>query len=210
MAPVRTFGPLFLRRPALFFSSQMEEIMQSLNGVRVAILAMDGFEESELTEPLRVLREAGATVHIISKQGGRIQGVRHFDKGESVPVDRTFDEAQPQDYDALMLPGGALNADAIRMEKKAREFVRSFDELGKPIAAICHAPWLLVSAGVVRGRRLAAYYTIQDDIHNAGGHWIDQEVVTDDNWVTSRQPADLPAFNREMVALLSRVPASAG
>lgn len=182
--------------------------MQNLNGVRVAILAMDGFEESELSEPLRTLKEAGADVHVISRERGRIQGFRHFEKGGTVPVDRTFDEAKPQEYDALMLPGGALNADALRMVPRAREFVRSFDEAGKPIAAICHAPWLLISAGVVRGRKLAAYYTIQDDIRHAGGNWLDQEVVVDDNWVTSRQPSDLPAFNREMVALFSRVPAA--
>ncbi len=184
--------------------------MQKLNGLRVAILAMDGFEESELTEPLRALREAGANVHILSRERGRIQGFRHFDKGETVPVDRTFDEARPEEYDALMLPGGALNADTLRMEPKAREFVRSFDEAGKPIAAICHAPWLLISAGAMRGRRLAAYYTIQDDIRHAGGNWLDQEAVVDDNWVTSRQPSDLPVFNREMVALFSRVPAGTG
>jgi protease I len=184
--------------------------MQQLNGMRVAILAMDGFEESELTEPLRALRQAGANVHAVSKNGGEIQGFRHFEKGITIPVDRTFDEASPSEYDAIMLPGGALNADILRMAPKVREFIRALNDAGKPIAAICHAPWALISAGVMRGRRLAAYWTIQDDIRNAGGNWLDQQCVVDDNWVTSRQPSDLPAFNREMVALFSRVPAGSG
>lgn len=181
--------------------------MEKLKDMRVAILAMDGFEESELTEPLRALREAGANVEVVSKSRGEIQGFRHFEKGTTVRVDRTFDEAKAEEYDALMLPGGALNADTLRMEPKVREFIRAMNDAGKPIAAICHAPWALISAGVMRGRKLAAYFTIQDDIRNAGGNWLDQECVVDDNWVTSRQPSDLPAFNREVVALVGRVPA---
>jgi protease I len=188
----------------------MEANMQNLNGMRVAILAMDGFEESELTEPLRALQQAGANVHVVSKNRGEIQGFRHFEKGNTIPVDRTFDEVGPGDFDAIMLPGGALNADTLRMEPKARQLIRALNDAGKPIAAICHAPWLLISAGVVRGRKLAAYWTIQDDIRNAGGNWLDQECVVDDNWVTSRRPSDLPAFNREMIALFSRVPAGSG
>ena len=181
--------------------------MQELNGMRIAIIAMDGFEEAELTEPLRALRQAGAKVDVLSKQPGQIQGFRHHDKAGTVPVDRTFDEAAPREYDGLMLPGGALNADVTRMEPRVREFIREFNDAGKPIAAICHAPWELVSAGVVRGRKLTSYHTIQDDIRNAGGNWVDAEYVSDGNWVTSRQPSDLPAFNREMIALMSRVPA---
>ncbi|HWQ56570.1 MAG TPA: type 1 glutamine amidotransferase domain-containing protein [Bryobacteraceae bacterium] len=181
--------------------------MQELKGTRIAIMAMEGFEESELTEPLRALEQAGATVHVISKKRGQIQGFRHFEKGSAVPVERTFDEVKLEDYDGLMLPGGALNADTLRMEPRVREFIRATNDAGKPIAAICHAPWALISAGVVRGRKLAAYWTIQDDIRNAGGTWLDQECVVDDNWVTSRQPSDLPVFNREMIALFARIPA---
>ena len=181
--------------------------MQSLNNIRVAIMAMDAFEEAELTEPMRALKEAGARVDVISKNRGRIQGFKHHDKAGTVPVDRTFDEVRPDEYDALMLPGGALNADTARMEPKVREFIKTFNDAGKPMAVICHAPWELISAGIVRGRKLTSYYTIQDDVRNAGGEWVDSECVVDDNLVTSRQPSDLPAFNREMIALYGRVPA---
>ncbi|HLH26651.1 MAG TPA: type 1 glutamine amidotransferase domain-containing protein [Chloroflexota bacterium] len=183
--------------------------MPELENVRVAIIATDGFEESELTEPLRALREAGARVDVIAPHGGEIQGFRHDTKSQTVRVDRTLDEARPDDYDALQLPGGALNADATRMNPKVQAFVRSFQQAGKPMAIICHAPWLLVSADLVKGRTLTSYHTIQDDVRNAGGHWVDQEVVCDGNWVTSRQPSDLPAFNREMVKLFARVPHAA-
>lgn len=183
--------------------------MKDLHGIRVAILAMDGFEESELMEPLRALRDAGAEVEVVSRQSGEIQGFHHQDKAGRVKVDRTFDEVQPDEYDAMMLPGGALNADITRMQPKVRDFIRAFDSARKPIAAICHAPWELISAGIVRGRKLTSYWTIQDDIRNAGGQWMDQECVVDSNLVTSRQPADLPAFNREMVALFSHIPATA-
>jgi deglycase len=177
--------------------------------IRVAIMATDGFEESEVTEPMRALREAGARVEVVAPKGGSIQGFRHFDKGQSVTVDRTLDEAQPEEYDALMMPGGALNADALRVVPRAQEYVRSFQEAGKPIAAICHAPWTLISAGVVRGRTLTSYHTIQDDVRNAGGNWADREVVEDGNWVTSRQPSDLPAFNKAMLRLFAHAPAGA-
>jgi len=177
--------------------------------VRVAVLATDGFEESELTEPARALRDAGAKVEVIAPKGGSIQGFRHFDKGQSVTVDRTLEEAKPEEYDALMLPGGALNADALRAVPRALEFVRSFQEAGKPVAAICHAPWTLISAGVVRGRTLTSYHTIQDDVRNAGGKWVDREVVEDGNWVTSRQPSDIPAFNQAMLRLFAHAPAGA-
>jgi len=177
--------------------------------VRVAVLATDGFEESELTEPARALRDAGAKVEVIAPKGGSIQGFRHFDKGQSVTVDRTLEEAKPEEYDALMLPGGALNADALRAVPRALEFVRSFQEAGKPVAAICHAPWTLISAGVVRGRTLTSYHTIQDDVRNAGGKWVDREAVEDGNWVTSRQPSDIPAFNQAILRLFAHAPAGA-
>lgn len=177
--------------------------MPQLTGVRVAVLATDGFEESELTIPCQALRAAGAQVDIISLKKGKIQAFKHHDKSIQVDVDRTLDECKPEEYQALMLPGGALNADAARIEPKVQKFVRSFQESNKPIAAICHAAWILVSAGIVRNRSLTSYKTIQDDIRNAGGNWRDQEVVVDGNWVTSRQPSDLPTFNREMIRVFS-------
>jgi protease I len=183
--------------------------MLDLSNLRVAVLAADGFEESELTVPVRVLGEAGAQVEIVASEGGQIQGFRHFDKGIKLRVDRSLHHARSTDYDALVLPGGALNADALRMDRRAQEFVREFQDGGKPIAVICHGPWLLVSAGLVRGRTLTSYYTIQDDIRNAGGIWKDQEVVADDNWVSSRSPKDLPAFTEATLRLFARVPVAA-
>jgi len=178
--------------------------MTELSNLRVAVLATDGFEEAELTEPVGALKEAGATVEILSTKQGQIQAFRHHDKSIMVDVDRLLDEAQPEEYDAVLLPGGALNGDTLRMGSKVQSFLRQSQEAGKPIAAICHAPWELVSAGLVKGRTLTSYYTIQDDIRNAGGNWVDREVVVDDNWVTSRQPDDIPAFNREMLKLFSQ------
>ena len=179
--------------------------MQSgdLQGVRVAILVHDEFEQSEMTEPRKALEQAGATVTLISPTKGQVHGVNHATKADSFKVDLSLDQARPDQFDAVMLPGGALNADKLRMDEKAREFVRQFDREGRPIAAICHAPWLLVSAGLLKGRRLTSYYTIQDDIRNAGGQWSDKEVIKDGNLVTSRQPSDIPAFNREMIQLFS-------
>ena len=179
--------------------------MSELNGLRVAVLATDGFEEPELTEPVKALREAGAQVTILSPRPGEIQGVRHdIDKTIKVKVDRTIKEASAEEFDAVHLPGGALNADAMRMVPEVQAFLRAVQDAGKPISVICHAPWELVSAGLVRGRTLTSYYTLQDDIRNAGGHWVDREVVEDGNWVSSRQPSDIPAFNRAMIRLFSR------
>ena len=178
-----------------------------LHDMRVAIIAMDGFEESELTDPRQALRDAGARVEVLSEKTGEIQGYKHHEKSGKVKVDRTLEDARPDDYDGLMLPGGALNADKARMNPKVREFIRAFDRAGKPMAVICHAPWELISAGVVRGRKLTSYHTIQDDVRNAGGDWVDQECVVDNNIVSSRQPSDLPAFNKEMLSLFARVPA---
>lgn len=179
--------------------------MAELSELRIAVLATDGFEETELTEPVRALKEAGASVEILSTKLGQIQAFQHHDKSITVDVDRSLEESQPNEYDALVLPGGALNTDTLRVEPKVQSFVRHFQEAGKPMAVICHAPWILVSAGLVDGRTLTSYYTIQDDIRNAGGNWVDQEVVVDGNLVTSRQPSDIPAFNREMFNLLSRL-----
>jgi protease I len=180
--------------------------MADLTDLRVAALVTDGFEEPELVEPMRALQRAGARVDVVSPKPGTVQAFRHHDKGITVPVDRLLHDAGPDDYDALLLPGGALNADALRALPAAQEFVRHFQDAGKPLAVICHAPWLLVSAGLVGGRRLTSYHTIRDDIRNAGGRWVDQEVVADDNWVTSRQPSDIPAFNKAMLDLFARAP----
>ncbi len=179
--------------------------MSQLGGFRVAVLATDGFEEPELTEPVKALREAGAQVTVVSPKGGEIQAVRHdLDKTIKVKVDRALKDVRPEDFDAAHLPGGTVNADAMRMVPEVQKFLQALQKAGKPIAAICHAPWELVSAGLVRGRKLTSYHTIQDDVRNAGGHWLDREVVEDGNWVTSRQPTDIPAFNRAMVRLFSR------
>ena len=176
---------------------------KNLAGMRVAILATQNFEQSELTDPRQALEEAGATTRVIAPKSGVIQGVKHDEKGEKIAVDLTLDKANPEDFDAVLLPGGALNADHLRVEPKAQEFVRRIDSAGKPIAVICHGPWLLVSAGLVRGRHMTSYHTIQDDLRNAGADWEDKEVIRDRNWVSSRQPGDLPAFNREMLELFA-------
>ncbi len=181
-----------------------------LAGLRVAAIVTDGFEEVELVEPLDTLQKAGARVEVIAPRPGTVQAFRHLDRGRTVPVDRLLHDARPEDYDALLLPGGALNADALRVLPEVQSFVHHFQDAGKPMAVICHAPWILVSADLVRGRRLTSYHTIQDDIRNAGGEWFDQEVVEDGNWVTSRQPRDIPAFNRAMLRLFARVPAIHG
>lgn len=178
--------------------------MADLTNLRVAVLATDGFEETELTKPVQALKEAGAIVEILSTKSGQIQAFQHHDKGTMVSVDRLLDQAQPSEYDAVLLPGGALNADTLRMGPKVQSFLQEMQQAGKPFASICHAPWELVSANLVKGRTLTSYYTIQDDIRNAGGNWVDQEVVVDGNWVTSRQPDDIPAFNREMLKLFAQ------
>jgi protease I len=176
----------------------------ALKGMRVAIIVANDFEQTEMTEPRKALDQSGAHTVLISPIRAEVQGFNHDVKADRFKVDLPIDHARPEDFDALLLPGGALNADFIRMDEKAREFVRSFDRSGKPMAVICHGPWLLVSSGVARGRTLTSYYTVQDDLRNAGANWVDQEVVHDGNLVTSRQPADIPAFNREMLQLFSQ------
>ena len=174
-----------------------------LKGRKIAIIATDGVEKVELTLPRLALEEAGADTVLISPKA-EIQSMNHDEKDERFSVDLNLRDAHPDDFDGVMLPGGALNADKLRMETAAREFVQELDRAGKPIAAICHAPWLLVSARLVEGRHLTSYYTLQDDIRCAGGFWEDREVLVDRNWVTSRKPDDIPAFNREMVAMFSK------
>lgn len=174
-----------------------------LHGCKVAILACTGFEQVEMTEPRKALQQAGADTKLVSASRGQIQGMNHDKPGDKFDVDLTFDEAKPQDFDAVLLPGGVMNADLIRTSKSARDFVSAMDRDGKPIAVICHGPWLLVSAGLVKGRTLTSWPSLQDDIRNAGGTWVDQEFVRDANWVSSRKPADIPAFNREMLHLFA-------
>ncbi|MES2936995.1 MAG: type 1 glutamine amidotransferase domain-containing protein [Pseudomonadota bacterium] len=178
---------------------------QDLSGLRVAILACDGFEQVEMTEPRKALEAAGATTSLLSIHAGKVQGVHHDKPGDKFDVQATFEQADPADFDAVLLPGGVMNADHIRMSLFAQKFVQALDAQGKPVAFICHAPWLLVSAGLVRGRKLTSWPSLQDDLRNAGATWEDQEVVRDGNWVSSRKPADIPAFNKAMVDLFATV-----
>jgi protease I len=171
----------------------------ALSGSTVAILATNGFEQAELTEPRKALEEAGAKTIVIAPKAGKIRGWKMKDWGESVGVDATLDEANPDDYAALMLPGGVINPDQLRMDERAVKFVRSFFESAKPVAAICHGPIMLIEANVLRDRRLTSWPSLKTDIRNAGGHWTDEEVVVDRGLVTSRKPADIPAFNAKMI-----------
>jgi protease I len=173
-----------------------------LSGLRVAILATDGVEESELIQPRQALDDAGAKTTLIAPKE-EIQAFKHQDKADKVRTDSLLEKANPNDFDAVLLPGGALNADALRVEEAAQKFVRAMDEAKKPIAVICHAPWLLISTQLTEGRKMTSYHTIQDDVRNSGADWVDLEVVRDKNWVSSRQPADIPAFNREMLSLFA-------
>jgi protease I len=182
---------------------------QSLKGLRVAILTTDGFEQAELVEPRKALDQAGAKTTVIAPKSGKIQGMQHDEKGDSVSVDMTLEQADADNFDAVLLPGGALNADALRMVQPARNFVRKMDSHRKPIAVICHGSWLLVSSGLTFERTLTSYFTIQDDIRNAGGIWVDQEVVQDRNWISSRKPDDIPAFNRKILAVFGEAKAHA-
>jgi protease I len=173
--------------------------MVELNGKRVAILAADMFEQVELVEPRKALDDAGAETEIVSLKGGQIQGFNHYDKADKFPVDKTVDEVTAEDYDALLLPGGVGNPDTLRIHDNAVRFVRAFFEAGKPVGAICHAPWMLVEANVVRGRPITSWPSLKTDIRNAGGDWQDEQVVVDDGLVTSRKPADIPAFNEKII-----------
>jgi protease I len=174
---------------------------ENLNGLRIAILAASGFEQSELAEPRQALEAAGAETDVISLKEGMIRGWNHKDWGDEVAVDLELSEADEQDYDALVLPGGVMNPDTLRTEPKAIAFVKAFYDAGKPIGAICHGPWMLVESGIARGHRLTSWPSLKTDIENAGGEWADEEVIVDDALVTSRKPDDIPAFNREIIKL---------
>ncbi len=172
---------------------------EKLNGKRIAILATEGFEQSELEKPRAALQEAGADTAVVSPESGEIRGWDGDDFGEAVAVDVALDAADAEDYDGLLLPGGVMNPDKLRAEPKAVEFVKAFFAAGKPVAAICHGPQLLIEAEVVRGRKLTSYHSIKKDLMNAGAKWVDEEVVVDNGLVTSRKPDDIPAFNRKMI-----------
>lgn len=182
----------------------------NLNGKRVAILVENGFEQSELVEPRKALDQAGVTTKVISSEPARVRAWNEQEWGESIPVDVALNKADAKDYDGLLLPGGVMNPDKLRTNPDAVQFVRAFFDSGKPIFAICHGPWTLVEAGVVRGRQLTSWPSLQTDIRNAGGKWVDQEVVTDNGLVTSRKPDDLPAFNRKMLEELAEGPHDRG
>jgi protease I len=181
----------------------------SLQGKKIAILATDGFEQVELTEPKKALEDAGATTEVVSPKGGAIKGWKTQDWGDSVKVDKTLDQAKAQDYDALLLPGGVINPDHLRMEPKAVQFVKDFVATGKTVAAICHGPWMLVEAGVVKGKTMTSWPSIRTDLKNAGANVVDQEVATDGQFITSRKPDDIPAFSRAMIERLSGAKAKA-
>ncbi len=172
---------------------------QELKGKKVAFLATDMVEQVELTEPWKAVKEAGGTPELVSIKSGEIQGFNHYDKADKFKVDKTVEEVSASDYDALVQPGGVGNPDTLRMDENAVNFVREFFEQGKPVAVICHGPWMLVEAGAVRGRTVTSWPSLQTDIRNAGGKWVDEEVHVEDGLVTSRKPADLPAFNKKMI-----------
>jgi len=170
-----------------------------LNGLRVAILAAEGFELAELAEPKKALEEQGARTQIVSPAKGEVQGWKHFEKADKFHVDVPLDQADAESFDALVLPGGVANPDQLRMNPKAVQFVRDFFAAGKPVAVICHGPWTLIDAGVIKGRTITSWPSLKTDLINAGAHWVDQEVVVDGGLISSRKPADLPAFNRKMI-----------
>ena len=175
-----------------------------LEGKTVAMLVTDGFEQSELTGPKDALQGEGATVHIIAPKADRVQGWKHLEKGDTFAVDVPLEEAKPEDYWGLVLPGGVINADHIRMDRNAVEFVRDFHGKGKLIAAICHGAWILIEADAVEGRGMTSYASLQTDLRNAGAQWVDEELVQDGPLITSRKPADLPAFNAALVDALAK------
>ena len=167
--------------------------------MKALILVADGFEQVEMTKPRAALQDAGAETKIVSPKPGKIQGMHHADKGDSFDVDLALEGAKPEQFDALMIPGGLMNPDTLRSNEEALEFVRHFFREGKPVATICHGPWVLIDAGVIRGRTVTSWPAIKTDIRNAGSNWVDREVVVDNGLVTSRKPDDIPAFNEKMI-----------
>lgn len=187
----------------MFFNVKWNVMARDVNGKKVAILTENGFEEVELTSPMNALEAAGVEVHVVSPQKDQVKAWDHDHWGIEVPVDKVLDEASPEDYDMLMLPGGVMNPDTLRTNKKAVQFAQHFLEQGKPIAAICHGPQTLIETGMLDGRTMTSYPSLQTDLKNAGVNWVDKEVVTDNGLVTSRKPDDLEAFNKKMLEELS-------
>ena len=178
--------------------------MNELKGLKVAILITDGFEQVEMVKPRQALSAAGAQTSIVSPKNDEVRGWKFTEWGDKFPVDKPLTDAQADDFDALLLPGGVMNPDKLRRNEKALKFVKAFFDAGKPVAAICHGPWTLIDAGVIKGRKVTSYESIQTDLKNAGAKWVDEEVVTDKDVVSSRKPDDIPAFNRGMIELFSR------
>jgi protease I len=183
--------------------SEEIDMAARLAGMKVAILVTDGFEQVELTKPREALHRESAITLILSDKDGEVLGMNHIDKADKFKVDAKLKDVNPEDYDAVLLPGGVVNADALRIVPEAQKFIKVQAEDGKPVAVICHGPWLLVSAGLVRNRTLTSWPSLQDDIRNAGGKWVDEEVCVDGNWASSRKPDDIPAFNAAMVELFA-------
>lgn len=182
--------------------------MENIKGMKVAILIEDGFEQVEMVEPRKALDQAGAETSVVSPRSGQVRAWNFTEWGDNFPVDVALDRARPNDFDALLLPGGVINPDRLRMQPKAVAFAKAFFDAGKPVAAICHGPWTVIEAGAARGRRIASWPSLKTDLRNAGAEWMDQEAVIDGNLVSSRQPDDIPAFNRAMIDVFgqSRVP----
>jgi protease I len=179
--------------------------MENIKGIKVAILVTDGFEEVELTKPRQALDAAGAKTTVVSPKDHKVRSWQHTDWGKDFPVDLALNKARPDDFDALLLPGGVMNPDKLRMEPAAVKFVKAFFDAGKPVAAICHGPWTIIEAGAAQGRHMTSWPSLKTDLKNAGAEWTDQESVVDGNMVTSRKPDDIPAFNKAMIDLFSRV-----
>jgi protease I len=175
----------------------------TLHGLKVALLATDGFEPAELTEPRKALDAAGADTEIVSPKRGKVRGWKSKEWGDELAVDQVLDDADPEDYGALVLPGGVINSDALRMQPKAVAFVKAFFDAGKPVGVICHGSWTMIEAGAARGHRMTSWPSLKTDLENAGAHWVDEQVVVDGQLVTSRKPDDLPAFNREITRLFA-------
>jgi protease I len=186
--------------------SQKQELQKTLSGKKVAILVTDGFEQVELTEPRKALDQAGARTSIVSPKADKVRGWKFTEWGDEMKVDVALDKANPDDFDALLLPGGVMNPDSLRIEPKAVEFAAAFFDAGKPVASICHGPWMVIETGAAEGRRIASWPSLRTDLENAGAEWVDEESCVDGNLVTARKPEDIPAFNREMLKLFARSP----
>jgi protease I len=198
------------QQPEQQAQKQQQPEQHGVKGKKVAILATDGFEQVELAEPRKALDQAGAQTQVVSPKAGEIRGWKFTEWGDTVKVDVPLEQAKPEDFDALMLPGGVMNPDKLRMDPKAVAFVKAFFDAGKPVAAICHAPWTIIEADCAMGRRIASWPSLKTDLENAGAEWVDQEACVDGNLVSSRKPEDIPAFNREMLALFAKSPEALG